>query len=50
MALTDKQRVIYTSPIKALSNQKYRELQEEFSVIFRLDCVLAQAASACGLH
>jgi len=23
--------VIYTSPIKALSNQKYRELYEEFS-------------------
>lgn len=32
MALGDKQRVIYTSPIKALSNQKYRELGEEFSV------------------
>ncbi|CAF3556525.1 unnamed protein product [Adineta steineri] len=30
MALRDKQRVIYTTPIKALSNQKYRELQEEF--------------------
>jgi ATP-dependent RNA helicase DOB1 len=30
MALRDKQRVIYTSPIKALSNQKYRELQHEF--------------------
>lgn len=29
-ALNNKQRVIYTSPIKALSNQKYRELQEEF--------------------
>ncbi|KAI6224049.1 DNA RNA helicase and DSH domain containing protein [Aphelenchoides besseyi] len=29
-ALRDKQRVIYTSPIKALSNQKYRELAEEF--------------------
>jgi ATP-dependent RNA helicase DOB1 len=26
MALRDHQRVIYTSPIKALSNQKYREL------------------------
>ncbi|KAJ3323503.1 ATP-dependent RNA helicase mtr4 [Boothiomyces sp. JEL0866] len=25
-----KQRVIYTSPIKALSNQKYRDLLEEF--------------------
>jgi ATP-dependent RNA helicase DOB1 len=27
MAKRDKQRVVYTSPIKALSNQKYRELQ-----------------------
>jgi ATP-dependent RNA helicase DOB1 len=27
---TTVQRVIYTSPIKALSNQKYRELAEEF--------------------
>lgn len=26
LALKNKQRVIYTSPIKALSNQKYREL------------------------
>lgn len=31
MSLRDGQRVIYTSPIKALSNQKFRELQEEFS-------------------
>lgn len=30
MGLRDKQRVVYTSPIKALSNQKYRELHEEF--------------------
>ncbi|RCK65514.1 ATP-dependent RNA helicase DOB1 [Candida viswanathii] len=29
-SLRDKQRVIYTSPIKALSNQKYRELQAIF--------------------
>ncbi|KAJ2750945.1 ATP-dependent RNA helicase mtr4, partial [Coemansia sp. BCRC 34490] len=28
--LRNKQRVIYTSPIKALSNQKYREFLEEF--------------------
>lgn len=34
MSLRDKQRVIYTSPIKALSNQKYRELEEEFGVSF----------------
>ena len=26
----DNQRVIYTSPLKALSNQKFRELQQEF--------------------
>lgn len=30
MALRDRQRVVYTSPIKALSNQKYRELDETF--------------------
>lgn len=30
-SLRDKQRVIYTSPIKALSNQKYRDLEQEFS-------------------
>ncbi|KAG2185026.1 hypothetical protein INT43_000939 [Umbelopsis isabellina] len=30
LCLKNKQRVIYTSPIKALSNQKYREFQEEF--------------------
>ncbi len=30
-SLRDSQRVIYTSPIKALSNQKYRDLQAEFS-------------------
>ena len=29
-SLRDKQRVIYTSPIKALSNQKFRELQAIF--------------------
>lgn len=29
-SLANRQRVIYTSPIKALSNQKYRELLEEF--------------------
>jgi ATP-dependent RNA helicase DOB1 len=29
-ALKQKQRVVYTSPIKALSNQKYRDLLQEF--------------------
>jgi ATP-dependent RNA helicase DOB1 len=30
MSLKRRQRVIYTSPIKALSNQKYRDMVEEF--------------------
>ncbi|KAH9386550.1 ATP-dependent RNA helicase DOB1 [Nematocida major] len=30
LSIQKKQRVIYTSPIKALSNQKYRELNEKF--------------------
>jgi ATP-dependent RNA helicase DOB1 len=30
MSLAKKQRIIYTTPIKALSNQKYREFFEEF--------------------
>ncbi|RDD40215.1 Superkiller viralicidic activity 2-like 2 [Trichoplax sp. H2] len=30
MSLRDKQRVIYTTPIKALSNQKYRDFSDEF--------------------
>ncbi|KAL7713988.1 Helicase [Entamoeba marina] len=30
-SLKNNQRVIYTSPIKALSNQKYRDLQQEFT-------------------
>lgn len=29
-SLKNKQRVIYTTPIKALSNQKYREFFDEF--------------------
>ena len=29
-ARRERKRVIYTSPLKALSNQKYRELYEEF--------------------
>ncbi|KAJ1633878.1 hypothetical protein T492DRAFT_977755 [Pavlovales sp. CCMP2436] len=32
-ALRDGARVIYTSPIKALSNQKYRELHAEFGSV-----------------
>ena len=30
MALRDGQRVIYTSPLKALSNQKFRELSDAY--------------------
>lgn len=30
LSFRNKQRVIYTTPIKALSNQKYREFYEEF--------------------
>ncbi|XP_018335844.2 exosome RNA helicase MTR4 [Agrilus planipennis] len=30
VSLKNKQRVIYTTPIKALSNQKYREFYDEF--------------------
>lgn len=33
MALKNDQRVIYTSPIKALSNQKYRELSAQFGSV-----------------
>ena len=31
LSLSRGQRVVYTSPVKALSNQKYRELQASFS-------------------
>ncbi|XP_019418600.1 PREDICTED: DExH-box ATP-dependent RNA helicase DExH9 [Lupinus angustifolius] len=31
MSIRNAQRVIYTSPIKALSNQKYRDFKEQFS-------------------
>lgn len=33
MCLRDNKRVIYTSPIKALSNQKYRDLSQEFEEV-----------------
>lgn len=47
MALRDGQRVVYTSPIKALSNQKYRELSEEFGDVGLMtgDVVLNPSAS-----
>lgn len=33
LAIKHKRKVIYTSPIKALSNQKYRELSKEFDSV-----------------
>lgn len=47
MALRDRQRVIYTSPIKALSNQKYRELAAEFEDVGLMtgDVVINSSAS-----
>ena len=44
MSLRDKQRVIYTTPIKALSNQKYRELQEEFADALKISSLPAVVA------
>ena len=35
LSLQRQQRVVYTSPIKALSNQKYRELQAQFDDVVR---------------
>eukprot|EP00803_Ostreobium_quekettii_P002746 evm.model.scf_733EXC.6 EVM.evm.TU.scf_733EXC.6 scf_733EXC:59100-67872(+) len=39
MAFRDNQKVIYTSPIKALSNQKFREMGEAFSSHGEADAV-----------
>ncbi|KAK9370626.1 rRNA-processing arch domain-containing protein [Lipomyces kononenkoae] len=46
-SLRAKQRVIYTSPIKALSNQKYRELLSEFGDVGLMtgDVTINQTAS-----
>lgn len=48
MSLKNKQRVIYTTPIKALSNQKYRELYEEFQDVGLMtgDVTINPSASA----
>jgi len=47
MAIRDGQRVVYTSPLKALSNQKYRELKEEFEDVGLMtgDVVINPSAS-----
>ncbi|XP_046844163.1 exosome RNA helicase MTR4-like [Xenia sp. Carnegie-2017] len=48
LSLRNKQRVIYTTPIKALSNQKYRELYEEFQDVGLMtgDVTINPSASA----
>jgi ATP-dependent RNA helicase DOB1 len=46
MAFRDKQRVIYTSPIKALSNQKFRELEAEFGDVGLMTGDVTQAPNA----
>ena len=47
MALRDGQRVVYTSPLKALSNQKFRELKDEFGDVGLMtgDTVINESAS-----
>ena len=45
LSLKRKQRVVYTSPIKALSNQKYRELSAAFSGDVGLSVPWMRAAS-----
>ena len=47
MAFRDKQRVIYTSPLKALSNQKYRELSEEFGDVSGMHACTCDPMRAC---
>lgn len=46
-------RAVYTSPIKTISNQKYRDFSSTFEVCgFRASarlCCMAQSASACAL-
>ena len=46
LALKNHQRVIYTSPIKALSNQKFRDLQEEFEDVGLMTGDVTQNESA----
>ncbi|CAI5968318.1 unnamed protein product [Closterium sp. NIES-65] len=51
MAMRDNQRVVYTSPIKALSNQKFREMSQEFGDVGLMtgDVTIAPNATClCG--
>lgn len=45
--MRNRSRVIYTSPIKALSNQKYRELKKDFDDVGLVtgDVTIDQGAS-----
>ena len=47
ISMRNKSRVIYTSPIKALSNQKYRELKKDFDDVGLVtgDVTIDQGAS-----
>jgi ATP-dependent RNA helicase DOB1 len=49
-SLGNKQRVIYTCPIKALSNQKYRDLYEEFQVSPPKACAAPVLAIYCTVY
>jgi ATP-dependent RNA helicase DOB1 len=52
LAMRNKQRVLYTSPIKALSNQKFREFKAEFGDVglmtgpFLFDFIVLQLFSS----
>lgn len=46
-SIKNGQRVIYTSPIKALSNQKFRDLQEEFQDVGLMTGDITINAEAC---
>ena len=46
MAIRDNQRVIYTTPIKALSNQKYRDLGVAFAQLAEKSDTVSEAAAA----
>ena len=48
-ALSQGSRVVYTSPIKALSNQKYRELKEQFDDVGLITGDVTTNASASCL-
>ncbi|KAL0213074.1 hypothetical protein RCL1_006700 [Eukaryota sp. TZLM3-RCL] len=48
-SLKNKQRVVYTSPIKALSNQKFRDFQKEFVDVGLMTGDVTQSPNAACL-